>query len=753
MTLSSPEQAAATQTDDLQPTEQTTAARQQPLPAAVVKLLLDRLSIAVPLGALNTACSEGAAAINDVPAAQRLAKILHGLKVQHGQTAQLQWRRFDRRRLPVMLFYQGHWHLLERIDNDQLQLINEQGQCQKLQGDELESDELAEALVLWLRPAAKAEQRSAFSFKDNIAARLVLGEVFKNRRWLGDVVIATLIINALAVCTSLFAMQVYDRVVPTLAYATLWTLVAGMAIVILLDWFLKTVRARTLDSVSCSVDKAVSQQVFDHVLQLRLDTRPRSLGTVAAQVGGLDAVRQFFTSGVIFALVDLPFALMFIAFIAVIGGAIAWVYMLMFPLALMLGWLTQRRLRRLLQQQLLRSNERQGLLVDVMQGTESIRANNAGWRFSELWQTITATINHYNIQQKAISNRATVTTASLASTAYISALVVGVGCIETGDLTMGALIACSILGGRVIAPVAQSVQYLVQWQNVAQALQMVNQLLQLERERDPQQQLLMPDSLATTLELQGLRFAYPQSPMQQLKIPHLQLNAGDRIALLGPIGCGKSTLLKVLGGLYRPSEGRVLLGHAELWELDPQLVAEQIGYLPQNVHLFKGTLHSNLCLSGAVSDSKLLEVLQDIGMDVIVANSPQGLGLEIYEGGEGLSGGQRQLVGLGRVLLAGPKIWLLDEPTASLDGESERQALQALQKHMGPEDILVLATHKPALALELANRVIIMCNGEITADGAPEVILPQLMKRPGGQVSSNAGMPIHPVNKGPDHVI
>jgi ATP-binding cassette subfamily C protein LapB len=537
-----------------------------------------------------------------------------------------------------------------------------------------------------------------------------------------------------------------------------------MVIMISLDWALKTLRARILDSLSCAVDKSVSQQVFDHVMRLQLGSRPRSLGTLAAQVGGLDSVKHFFSSGVVFSLVDMPFALMFIAFIALIGGPVAWVYLLLLPVAATLGWITQKRLRRLMKHQMIRSNERQGLLVDAIQGTESIRANNAGWRFSEQWKDITVSISHYNIQQKAISNFAAVTTGSLATAAYVAALVVGVGQIEAGNLTMGSLIACSILGGRVIAPVAQIVQYLAQWQNVSQALQMVNQVMVLHTERRPDQNLLMPDEAPDSVELEGVRFSYPESPVQQLNIPQLTFKSGDRVAILGPVGSGKSTLLKVLAGLYLPSEGRVRLGNADLWEIDPNIVADQVGYLPQSVHLFKGTLRSNLALSGAVNDSHLSQIIRELGIDRIAAGSPHSLNLTISEGGEGLSGGQKQLVGLGRVFLARPRIWLLDEPTASLDRESEKQVVQAILNHVNPEDILLISTHRPALATQLANRVIVIQRGEVTADGNPDRVIPQIMKnfsrRPGiraqtqqtrVQFSGNFSQGME--NQGPDNVI
>ena len=722
----------------------------QPIPAEVLKRLLSTLNIPVQTGKLVKACAQAQQEAGEITPSQRVGLILKALKLDGIQAAQLRWIHFDQRRLPALLFFEGQWQFIERGADRTLTLINTAGESRQISAEDLE-----DSLVLWLRTAPKREQISVLS-KDNIAARIVLREVFKSRRWVVDVLIATVIVNLLAVATSIFAMQVYDRVVPTLAYATLTTLVVGMGIIVSLDWLLKTVRARTLDAVSSEVDKTTSQQVFDHVMNLRLDSRPRSLGTLAAQVGGLDSVRQFFTSGVIFALIDMPFALMFIAFIWVIAGPVALVYAILLPVAAALGWLTQKRLRRLLKEQVMRSNERQGLLVDAIQGTESIRANNANWRFSESWQDITKTISQYNIQQKAISNRTTTTTASLSTIAYVSAIVVGVGQIEAGNLTMGGLIAASILGGRIIAPIAQSVQHLVQWQNVSQALHMVNQVLALDTERQPGQNLLMPDQKPERVMLKGVTFSYPASPVKQLDIPSLTLNAGERVVLLGAVGSGKSTLLKVMAGLYRPAEGRVRLGQADLWEMEPSVVADQVGYLPQSVHLFKGTLRSNLALSGAVSDSHLLQVSQELGIDQFAADRPQGMELEISEGGEGLSGGQRQLVGMARILLAQPTLWLLDEPTASLDVDSERRVLEAISQHVKPDDILVISTHRPALAAQLASRVILMERGSIKADGKPEVVMPKIMRKAppaGASPSGKAGVSGADIHRGRGHVI
>lgn len=695
-----------------------------PYPSArALQRLLQRLSLTVDTPVLHQAC---AGQDGSLPVADWLRQVLKQCGQSTISPALLQWRRFDPRRLPGLVYHQQQWWLAERDAAGQLLLTDDNGAIHTATDEELQ-----DARVLWLRIPPSRAFDSLPSLHCNLAARLVWQALFHEQGWLGKVVIATVLVNLLAVATSLFAMQVYDRVVPTLAYATLTTLVAGMLLVILLDWLLKTIRARIIDSLACAVDKRVSRQVFDHLLYIRLDALPPSLGTLAAQVNGLDAVRQFFSSGIVFALIDLPFALFFITMIAVIGGKVGWVYALLLPLVLVLGLFTQWRLRELLRKQLVRSNERQGLLVDSIRGAESIRANHAGWRFAEEWQDLTDSVDAYNIRQKAISTFSSVTTASLSTLAYVGAVVVGVWQIEAGVLTMGGLIACSILGGRVIAPVAQSVQYLVQWQHVSQALKMVHMVLALPRERRPDQHLVLPDQPPASVTLEQLRFAYGDAPVRQLDIDRLDLRAGERVLLVGPVGCGKSTLLKLLAGLYRPGEGRIRLDDADLWEIDPQMLTSFVGYLPQSPQLFKGTLRSNLGLAGSGSDSQLLSLARQLGIDDIAAGSPQGLDLPISEGGEGLSGGQRQLVALGRVMLARPRIWLLDEPTASLDNDSEQRLWQVLGAAVQPEDIVLMATHRPMMAARLATRVLVMQRGKIIQDGSPGQVLPALAARSG----------------------
>jgi ATP-binding cassette subfamily C protein LapB len=272
------------------------------------------------------------------------------------------------------------------------------------------------------------------------------------------------------------------------------------------------------------------------------------------------------------------------------------------------------------------------------------------------------------------------------------------------------------LGGRILGPISQAVSYMIQYESVKQGIDMVDKLLELPRERVKQQALLSPDTSPSSLSMDSLKFQYDKAATPQLQVGSLQFSAGERVALLGSIGSGKSTLLKVAAGLYKPTDGRVRLGYSDLWELDPFYISNNVCYLPQSVDLFKGTLKSNLCMDNDVSEVKLMHVMNLLGLDVIAQNSGKGLDMLIHEGGGGLSGGQRQLVGLCRIMLKQPSIWLLDEPTSSLDAHTQKRVISAIQSLIKPSDILIFATHNPQLALELGTRMIIMENGAVTKD-------------------------------------
>ena len=688
------------------------------LSPALIAAILEKIKLPAALGAVESA-SQTVKAVDGysrMRPAERLASVLKALQLRKVQIAQLHWDRFDHRQLPVLVMHAGSWCIAENGEQGRIKLSDESGNF-----FEESSEAIGDAVLLWLRHQETLEL-SSFDALESRAARLIFKELFRNRRWLFEVLAATLVVNLLAVATSMFSMQVYDRVVPTLAYSTLGALTIGMLVIMLVDWVLKYLRSHILERVAKVVDISVSQQLFEHIMRLRLDSRPRSLGSLAAQVNGLDAVRSFFSSTIVFAVTDMPFAIFFIVLIANIGGNVFWVYACLLPVSLAIGFYAQKRLRILAKEEIQRSNERQGLLVDTLQGAETIQSSGSSWRFAETWQALSQSMANYSLKSRDITHTTMTSAATLGQIAYVLAIVVGVNEIEVGALTSGGLIACTILGGRVTSPIAQAVQILVQWENVRESLKMVNGLLNHETDRQESQELLMPDRLSHAIELEGVSFSYPNVPVKRVNVPKWSISPGERIVILGGVGSGKSTLLRLLAGLYKPSEGQIRIGGVDIWQLAPEILQERLAYLPQDVRLFKGTLRSNLMLAGGSGDARLLEVIQDLGVDRIAADNPRSLEMEIHEGGQGLSGGQRQLVGLSRVFLASPKVWLLDEPTASLDNDAENRVIAAFRKYVKDDDIVVITTHRPQM-LSLATRVVIMHRGQIAADGKPEEIL------------------------------
>jgi ATP-binding cassette subfamily C protein LapB len=644
-----------------------------------------------------------------VPAG-KLEFILKRLGCQNFSVGQGSLQQLNSRNLPGMIFLNGTWCYLTTVPSG---LAVEDPDSAELMP--LDQVNMPVAVVLWLKAVSHNYLTQSVD-QYRTAKALIIAMALKQKRWLIDVCAATLLVNVFAVVTSLFAMQVYDRVVPTLAYYTLYALVVGVVGVYLFDWVLKLLRSHLLDGYASQVDTFISEYIYRHLLHVQLDKVPQSLGTLSAQVSGLDGARQFFTSSVVFVLIDLPFALLFLGVMYVIGGPISVVYLGFFAVSMAMAMVMQKKSQVLVKKYISRSNERMGMLIDSIRGNESIRSAGASGRFVSEWNAINQAMAVTSIKQKAISSFSNYSASMFGGIAYVVAIVVGVHLIGSGGLTQGALIACSILGGRVLGPISQAVGYMLQYENVRQGMEMVDKLLEIPSERQAGQRLVSPELKPHSLSLEAVEFSYPNAKVKTVAISDLQFSAGERVALLGTVGSGKSTLLKLLAGLFKPTSGRIKAGMVDLWEIDPDYISRNLAYLPQSVDLFKGTLKSNLALGRDVQDTMMLSVCADLGLDKVASKSEKGLDLPINEGGSGLSGGQRQLVGLGRVCLADPVIWLLDEPTASLDSETQERVFKALQARIKPSDILIFATHNSQHAVQFSSRIIVMDNGSVVKD-------------------------------------
>lgn len=569
--------------------------------------------------------------------------------------------------------------------------------------------------------AHEGEQR-----KPSMSARQwFLHAILKRRRVFVEAVIATFVVSMLGLGASFYSLQVYDRVIPTQAHATLLALTFGVAIAVVFEFVLKQVRSLMVDRGCKAIEEELSDVFFGRMLDIRMEARPRAVGTFAAQVRQFELVRNFMTSSTVFLIADLPFCFLFVAVIGVIGGLLAAIPMLLLPLVLASSAWLNWRIRRLTQNQLKDARNKNGLLVDVIDGIESIKAAGAEWKMMERWRQLTASASALELDTRHLSSTSAHLAQFLQQLSYVAIIGAGAWLVGAGQITMGALIACSILSNRALAPITQIATLVTQWQHAQEALKGLDEMMALPVEHDEGGKAIIPSSCAGALKLDKAGFSF-SGKLAALQPLQLSIAAGEKVAVIGPVGSGKSTLIRLLSGLYRPSEGKAFLDGVDMALLAPEFLHEQIGYLPQDVRLLRGTLRENLALGLAPpADGDLLRAAALTGLDRVISAHPLGLDLPIFEGGRGLSGGQRQLVGLTRLLIAKPTLLLLDEPTAAMDGDLEASVMQQVFSALPKETTMVVITHKASL-LRLVDRVIVMDQGRVVLDGARSDVLARL---------------------------
>lgn len=619
--------------------------------------------------------------------------------------------------LPGLLFIDGEWRII-KIHNDKINVQDEADDVKIFDslddvpvsifvGVQCKHDEIASREI----PVdSVGEEHFETVFQ------IIKRHALSRKSWISDIILATVMVNVFAVVTSMFAMQVYDRVVPTLAFSTLYTLAMGMLVIYFTDFLLKTFRARLLDDKTSYIDQAVSEEVYDHLMSVQIDRLPNQLGTLTGQISGLESARQFFTSSAVFVLVDFPFTFLFIAMIYAVAGPVAFVYFAFLVISLLVGVISQKMSQRLIKRMTSKSNEKLGFLVDSIRGLEAIKTFGGKKDAIARWSSLNKEISTFSLAQKRISTTSSTLASTIGQFAYLVAIIFGVHQISEGLMTQGSMIAVSILGGRILGPAGQAVNHIIQFETTRQTMELINGLLKLPREQVSVETPVMPMHRVGKIALRDVIFTYQGQEAPQLQIPELDIHAGERIALLGSIGSGKSTLIKLLARLYRPAQGNIKVDGIDLWQIDEYFLKNNFGYHSQSPELFKGTLKENLMFGRSHSDKHLISVVNDLGIDQIADQSNKGLDRSISEGGAGLSGGQRQMISLARVLIGGKNVWIFDEPTASLDNYSQELFVKGLKSRIRSDDILIFSTHNIKLAMELSNRVIVMENGKISKD-------------------------------------
>ncbi len=563
-------------------------------------------------------------------------------------------------------------------------------------------------------------------------ARSWFKDTLKLSRWLYvDAIAASFVINLIALATPLFVMNVYDRVVPNQATATLWVLATGICGAFLFDLLLKGLRSLCLDLAGKKTDLIISATLFERIVGMAMKFRPARVGSYAQNIHEFQGMRDFLTSLTLTSLIDLPFTLIILLVIALLGGHLVWIPIIAFPLALGIGHFLQKPLTSTLERTMALGAERQSSLIETLAGLDAVKVNNAESERQYQWEHTIGTLSRLELRVKVLSGLAMNITLLIQQLAGVAMICFGVYMIMDGVLSMGGLVACYMLSGRALGPLAQLSGLLTRYQQAKVTMVSVDQMMELPQERNFDERPLSRQVLQGAMEFRNLEFTYPNQQNLALRNINLVIRPGEKVGIIGRSGSGKSSLAKLLVGLYRPDEGSLLVDGVDIRQIDVSEVRHNIGYVAQDIQLLSGTLRDNL-ISGAryVDDEMVLQAAELAGVHEFASLHPQGYELQVGERGQNLSGGQRQNVALARALLLDPPILLLDEPTSAMDNTGEERLKQRLHGVIEKKTV-ILVTHRASL-LSLVDRLVVIDRGQIVADGPKAAVMEALKK---GQIS------------------
>lgn len=544
-----------------------------------------------------------------------------------------------------------------------------------------------------------------------------------------DIVLASFFANLIAVAVSLFALQVYDRVIPGQSEATLWVLVGGAAIAILFEAAIRVSRSKLIDQTGKEAELKITQELFAKLMGMRMESRPAQPGALVHMIREFAAVREFFTTASVGVVADLPFVFIFLALIYGIAGQIVWIIIAGAVLTILPSLIFQSRMARLSKETLGGMSSASRLLTEAAYNLENVKLALAAPRLQRSWEEITVLNTVKTTEQRELSAFLTFWAAAVQQCTYVAAVVGGVYMVFGGEFTVGSIIAVSILSTRTLSPITQLSGVLSRWQNMKTSLDALDGVIGSIQERGADKTYLRRVQMHGEIELKNVKFVHSGAELPSLQVGGLILKPGTNLAVLGENGSGKSTLLRVLSGLYYPSEGEMVVDKLDIRQIDPLDVRNNIGLLPQELSLSRGTIRENLSISSRdFVDEELLEALEFAGLGDFVRQHARGLDLEIVDGGDGLSVGQRQSLGLARLYLQNPSIVLLDEPTAALDQNLEQKVVARLGEWLR-DKTSVIATHRMPI-LSIVDRIAVMKNGQLVMEGPRDEVMKRLTTQP-----------------------
>ena len=548
----------------------------------------------------------------------------------------------------------------------------------------------------------------------------------RNKATYWKVALAAVFINIFGLLTSLFTMTVYDRVVPNNATSSLIALTIGLSIVIIFDFILKMLRAYFVDHAGARIDRDIGESVFARLLTMRLELKKGSTGALAGMMRELEALRDFFASATLVAVVDVPFIFLTLLIVWVIGGVVVLVPAIMVPMVVIIGWLTHPALERLSSRAMGEGLLKQSVLVEAIGGLETVKTSGAAPLLSRRWLKAVEEHSDSSLRQRLVASIGVTFATSAGTISYAGVVIIGVNLIAERELTMGGLIACSILAGRAIAPLAQISQLLSRITSTRTAYRQINEMMQMPPE-GPAGEAIKLTAVEGKIEFRNLGFRYPGAPERALDGLSFTINPGEHVALLGRVGSGKSTIARLILGLYPPEEGLIMLDGTDIRQLDPPDLRTHVGAAMQESVLLTGSVRENIALGRpGIDDEEMVRASQISGTHQFMGQIANGYDLRLADRGEGLSGGQKQSIAIARALAGRPPVMVMDEPTSAMDAQTESGLIQRLQEELKGRT-LVLITHRPPL-LQLVQRIILLDQGKIVSDGPRDNVLKQIMR-------------------------
>lgn len=563
--------------------------------------------------------------------------------------------------------------------------------------------------------------------KKTSAKQMFIDIAIKQKKYLVFAIIASISVNLLALGSSFYSMQVYDRVIPTNGISTLISLTVGVTIAIFLEMILKLSRASIMDQAAKNLDIEYSHNIFERFLSVRADNLPQSIGTISGQLQGYASIRSFVSTAAMYVFIDFPFAFLFLGVVVMIAGwQIGAVILVFLIIAILLGLMFKSKIETLTKTSSMASHKKLGLLVESVENSQKVKTTGAKWSVMNKWSQLSEDAINDEIHIKHYTDISNYLATFAQQISYVAIVATGAYLIATTtEITMGSLIAVTILSNKVFAPITQLPSLFVQWGRAKISIEDLDNIYKLQSDNEGIPRPITYKLNSYDLRAKDVQFGYVEdSPI--LKIKDLQIKEGEKVAILGVIGAGKSTLLKIIAGLYKPTNGKMFINNIDMNHISRNNISETVGYLAQETKLFSGTLRDNLSIGlVGVTDDKIIGAAKTTGLISLISALPEGLDTVVPEGGESVSGGQKQLIALTRMIVASSDILLLDEPTASMDEGTERHILQVLKNTIQKKQTMIIVTHKPVL-LNLVDRIIVLTPDGIVMDDTKEVVLNRL---------------------------